>query len=80
MTLFRDDRDRLPMWIVYDHPRDMPDYFVARKHFTLPVSEPTGEAIADTNLDRMRELFMQAGLVCLSRSAGDDPVILETWL
>ena len=35
-------RDRLPMFIVTDHPSDWPDYYVARLHLTLPadVSPP----------------------------------------
>jgi hypothetical protein len=80
MMAFKDDRDRLAMWVVYDHPRDQPGHFVARKFFTLPTTEPTGEAIADTDLDRMRGLFARFGLTMLFRDNNDDPVILETWL
>jgi len=74
------DRDRLPIWTVYDHPRDYPTHFVARKFLSLPKPEPTGEVIADTDLNRLRGVLTQWGLTCLQRMPGDDPVILETWL
>jgi len=66
----------LAIWVVYNHPRDRPDY-VARlwQHGTA-----TGVAIIDRDLKRLRETLEGMGLVHLDRMEGDDPMILETWL
>jgi hypothetical protein len=76
-----DQRD-LPMhlWVIYDHPRDFPDRFVARKHHVVPgASGPTLEILTADTLDDLRAK-LPAGLVLLSRHPMDDPVIVETWL
>jgi hypothetical protein len=75
-----DDSDRLPMWTVYDHPSDFPDYFVARKFFTLPEVAPSGDVVTALSLERLRAVFQRMGLVCLARNVEDDPCIVETWL
>lgn len=71
------------MWIVYDHPRDMPDYFVARKFVCAEKGkdyEPTDIAIGFLDLDRLRLWMQQHGLAKLMRSDADPPHIIETWL
>lgn len=69
--------DGLPVWVIYDHPLDYPDCFVAR----LWVGEvATGETIASTDIEVLRDAMERMGLVKLLPMQGDDPVILETWL
>jgi len=72
----------LEMWTIYDHPKDYPDHFVARKWLigskrTRP--EATDELIVRSTLNEVRSL-LPPGLYCLARNEGDDPVIVETWL
>jgi hypothetical protein len=66
----------LAIWVVYDHPRDYPDSFVARQ-WTL--DKPTGIVIESVSLPVLREHFALRGLVCMDRAPEDDPVIVETW-
>lgn len=72
----------LPIWVVYDHPRDYPHEYVAR----MQVAERDGsititnEAIASRSLDLLRMELEGRGLTCLQRMEGDDPVIVETWI
>jgi hypothetical protein len=74
-------RDRLPMFIVTDHPSDCPDFYCARLHFTLGDRQGATEfAILDINLDRLRESLAGLGFVKLDRDPSDDPVILESWI
>lgn len=73
-------RERLPLFAVYDHPRDMPDYFVARLWVSLPAPVASYIVIYDTSLRRLRETLEALGLIHLDRSQPDDPAILEIWL
>jgi hypothetical protein len=71
----------LPIWVVYDHPSDYPEQYVARQHIVSGDGDrPTGSFVATKVLDDIRELMIKLGLVCITRSDEDDPVILETWL
>lgn len=71
----------LPMWIVYDHPRDFPDSFVARLWQTSARGvEATDTLIVSRDLDRIREKFAGNGLVRMMRDENDDPCIVEVWL
>lgn len=69
--------DGLTIWVVYDHPSDWPNYFVARQWLG---ETATGNMLMDWDLERLRETLQRLGLVKLDRMEGDDPVILETWL
>lgn len=74
-------RNDLPMWTIYDHPRDAPDLFVARKHLIeRGFSVATSEAFACKSLEPLRERMLEMGLTCLPRQEGDDPVIVESWI
>jgi hypothetical protein len=69
-------------WTIYDHPKDYPDHFVARKWSigTKPGEpEATDEVIVRPTLDEVRALLPPA-LYCVARNEGDDPVVVETWL
>lgn len=67
----------LTIWTVYDHPTDLPDHYVAR---CWAMDQPTQYGIASDTLEALRRVLDSAGLVCLTRSENDDPVIVETWL
>lgn len=69
----------LSMWVVYAHPLDCPDKFVARRWLaTDPPSPTTDRKVAD-DLETLRQ-SLPIGLVCLPRQPEDDPVIVETWI
>lgn len=63
-------------WIIYDHPRDFPDDFVARRFGT---GIPTDDVIVGP-LEALREHLENLGLVRIARHPTDDAVIVETWL
>jgi hypothetical protein len=65
----------LPIWTVYQHPRDMPDAYVARLFLT---GKPTEQVVQAPTLDEVRALI-PPGLYRMPRQPGDDPVIVETW-
>jgi hypothetical protein len=69
-------------WVIYDHPLDYPDYFVARKWKILDGKvEPLVDAlILHKELDEIREIFYNQGLLRISRFAEDDPCIIEVWI
>ena len=72
--------DRLNIWTVYDHPRDQPDVFVARRfEIGHEHAGPTGDVLTAPTLEELREK-LPAGLVCITRQDGDDPAIVESWL
>jgi hypothetical protein len=69
------------MWVIYDHPSDYPQGFVARLWLITPECEQRTETLRqEGNLAAMREGFLRDGLSCLARHPEDDPVIVETWL
>ena len=73
-------RERLPLFTVTDHPRDYPDYYVARLHLTLPGVEVLPFAIMDRDLETLRATLRALGLTLIPRDPTDDPVILESWI
>lgn len=66
----------LQIWTVYDHPKDYPDYFIAKK---FDRDKPTQDYIADTSLTIIRDWLQRQGMTCIPRNDSDDPVIIETW-
>lgn len=72
-------REVLSIWTVYQYSKDYPAQFVARRfESTNPPTATTDFLLAD-DLNGIREQ-LPGGLHRLSREAGDDPVIVESWL
>lgn len=69
--------ETLSIWTIYDHPRDFPDAYVARR---FEYDRATGDVMLSADLGSLRDAFQASGLVCITRHPTDDPVILETWL
>lgn len=67
----------LPIWVIYDSPRDHPGRFVARLWIG---EEATDTVLFATRIKPLRARLQRAGLVRLERHMDDDPVIVETWL
>jgi len=67
-------------WTIYDHPRDYPDVFVARRWYAQAGAVvPTHEMFTAGTLDELRAL-LPPGLVLLPRMPGDHPNIVEVWI
>jgi hypothetical protein len=68
----------VPIWVVYDHPRDFPSNYVARLWIN---DKPTESMMIGPDLEKLRQAIWKHGAtVKLMPHEGDDPVILETWL
>lgn len=68
------------IWTIYDHPKDYPDSFVARrsvigKHETITT---TDMFVADT-LDELHAL-LPPGMAWIPRMKMDDPKIVGVWI
>jgi hypothetical protein len=74
--------DGLSIWVVYDHPLDHPDEYVARRHVALGErpTGPTSDVIRSRNLELVRDELERRGLCKLDRLPEDLPHIIETWL
>jgi hypothetical protein len=73
--------DLLTMWVVYDHPKDFPDEFIAR--LWMVGSGQTiccGKTLTSKSLDQLRGELRARGFTVIPRMDGDDPKIVEVWL
>jgi hypothetical protein len=77
------DEQILSMWVVYDHPRDCPDGWLARKWVISRGFKKgmlaTEQTIRAPTLAEVRAL-LPAGLYRIGRSYGDEPQIVESWI
>lgn len=64
------------IFCIYDHPTDYPDHFVVR---LWDGEEPTNTIVLANTLEEARAAIPQ-GLARFSRTEGDDPKIVETWI
>jgi hypothetical protein len=76
--------EELPMWVVYDHPIDFPNSYVARLHqwdeqAKAYVASPT-EMMVAADVDLIRRELFSLGFHKLDRHPDDLPVIMETWV
>jgi hypothetical protein len=70
----------LSMWVVYDHPTDMPAHIVARRHEIYQSgSEPTTQVLIGATLQAVRDQLPR-GLTRLPPDPADDPKIVEVWV
>ena len=71
----------LTMWTVYDHPRDVPDVYVARR-WSIGRDGVRAERLSITagSIELLRDHLGAVGLTRLERSPHDDPVIMECWI
>lgn len=71
----------ISFWVVYDHPKDEPDTYIARRWtITNGVLCFTRDTITCQTVTAIRDWMRNAGLVHFNRSPADDPAILESWL
>ena len=70
------------LYVIYDHPSDYPNDYVARCHYEnleIKVGSQDEVALVSKNVDALRKLLEEMGLVKIERFDNDDSVILETW-
>jgi hypothetical protein len=71
----------LTMWVIYDHPTDYPDSFVARLwRVTKDGPQATESMVIGRLLDHVRETLLEMHLTPLLRDPSDDAKIVEVWL
>jgi hypothetical protein len=71
----------LSIWTIYDHPKDFPHWFVARKHVANGGgATATSETILAHDIEALRVEMQRRGLIPFLRDPSDDPVIVESWL
>lgn len=71
---------RFPLIAVYKKPKDYPDAYVARV-WEGARNLPTNTLIKRETLQEIRKDIKAAGFtIRLTRTEGEDPVIVETWL
>lgn len=59
------------MWVIYQRP----ELYVARKY----VGDVPGREVCHRDLDRLRELFIQAGFTPRKAADNDDASVVERW-
>lgn len=72
----------LDMWVIYDHPADFPDVFVARRWEVLREERATADIIKADTLEQVRFVIEREKhcSVMLPRQPNDDPKIVEVWI
>lgn len=72
----------LDVWVIYDHPRDQPDWFIVRKQHATTDGQihHDSRSYGFRDLENARLWLEQLGLTRLDRHPDDDPVIVETWI
>lgn len=71
----------LPMWVIYDHPSDCPDAFIARKWMiAVGVVQATTETMTEQDIETLRKYFEAGGWTNIARHPTDSPVIVESWI
>jgi len=66
----------LDIWTIYDHPRDFPEHYVARRYV---LEKATQDFIVNKSVEQIREIMLKKGLCKMPRDSGDDPCIVECW-
>lgn len=71
----------LSMWVIYDHPKDEPDHFIARRWLMRDGQMvATRETITCQSVAAIRGFLSSSAFTRINRSASDDASILEIWL
>ena len=73
-------RGALPVWTIFDRPKDYPRGFIARRSESGKGGIVVTDEVVVGSLEEIRALFERAGLYKLVRDASDDPKIVEKWI
>jgi hypothetical protein len=75
-----DNRERLPMWTLYQYPDDKFGVYIARLSFTLPIYQPTAFTLESNEVEPVRFRLAAMGFTPMQRHPNDEPQIMETWI
>jgi hypothetical protein len=64
-------------WVIYDHPADYPEHFVAR---VFVLDQPQRKIMLTGDLEHFRKMFRERGYTLFPRDPSDDPAIVESWM
>ena len=67
----------LNIWVIYDHPTDYPDTYVARRWVG---EKPTDDILLSPDLEAVENQLAEWGLTMIGRYSEDDPKIMSVWL
>lgn len=68
----------MPMIVVYDHPKDYPDNYVAR---VFDVGNPTNAVIVKDDVDEIQQDIREnTDMIFFPRDAKDAPHIVGVWM
>ncbi len=72
----------IELWTVYDHPKDHPTCFIARRAvvYSGGTTIMTHDIVTAYTLKEIRDNLSARGLIKIPRHEMDDPVIVECWL
>lgn len=69
---------KVPVIVVYEHPSDYPQYYVAR---IFNVDKPTDTIMLKDTLEEIQEdVRNNTNMMFMLRGAEDDPCIVGVWL
>lgn len=69
---------KVPVIVVYEHPSDYPEYYVAR---IFNVDKPTDTIMLKDTLEEIQEdVRNNTNMMFMLRGAEDDPCIVGVWL
>lgn len=73
-----EQKQALDMWVIYDHPKDFPDSFVARRWEVTNQEKPTADYYAAPTRAEV-EALLPPGLHFAPRFEQDDLTIVGVW-
>jgi hypothetical protein len=81
-TITIDGETGLPMYVIYNHPRDFPEHYVVRPHLVRekgqkPIASQNGFLFDDLTAARA---FVPRHMVRVNRHQKDDSVIVESYI
>ena len=71
--------DVLEMFVIYDHPKDYPDFVVLRVWSVHAGRVEPGISYVEKTIEACRR-HLPNGAINIGRQPGDDPVIVEVWV
>jgi len=75
------DLSALVIYTIYRFPSDYPGLYVVRPwHCASGETIPGRIVCVSEDIEMLRQPFREAGLCLMTRSAADDPTIVENWL
>ena len=72
--------EHIAIWTIYDHPKDDPDFFVARLFMGFKATDTTLSSIDLQDLRETLQAMHDYKMTCIPRAPSDPAVIVESWI